>query len=80
MGLASSEACFQAGTSSECLDHIQRWVTSTGRTDNSTVYSLIKTFCAGEMSKTSLDHAAHEAFMNLWVVVTGKYQSSLICN
>ncbi|RVX74164.1 hypothetical protein B0A52_01996 [Exophiala mesophila] len=68
-GLASSERCFQAETSSACLDQIQQWVARAGNGRSPSMYSLFQRFCSYEMDQDDINRVAHEGFINLWCVV-----------
>lgn len=72
MGLACSEACFQAPSASECFNHLKQWITRVGTPRSTSLCSLIQLVCAGEMDSSALDRASREGFMNLWCVVSCK--------
>src|SRR5882757_7257503 len=72
MGLACSEACFQAQSSSDCYNQLQRWIGRAERRRELSLYSLVKSFCGGTMDHAALGRASHEGFMNMWCVVSGK--------
>ncbi|KAK5191957.1 hypothetical protein LTR20_010968 [Exophiala xenobiotica] len=69
IGLACSEACFQAEDPSSCFNYLKLWGTRVGRPRDTSLYSLIKSFCSGTMDSGRLDRASHEGFMNMWCVV-----------
>lgn len=76
MGLACSEACFQAESAVECFNYLKQWINHVGTPRPQSLCSFIQLVCVGEMDSTALDRASHEGFMNLWCVVSGKLSHS----
>lgn len=72
-GLVSPESCFHAQSAEECRE---AWMAWNNRVPSvrpyQTVYELIIAFCKPILSEDDVNWCAHQGFMNLWIVASGK--------